>query len=161
AAFTAALLNHQPMGFYNAATLVKDAQRHGLRVLPIDVMRSQWSCTLETMARSSQPEGGGLALRVGLRYARGLRQEAAEALVRQPDLKPFSSIRDLVRRVPELRKDELITLGEIGALNSMARSAMQIPESEIKDATLSPLSGGDAAVRPKSETRALAFHRRD
>ena len=47
AAFTAAMLNNQPMGFYHPATLVKDAQRHGLRVRPIDVMRSEWLCTLE------------------------------------------------------------------------------------------------------------------
>ncbi len=47
AAFTAALLNNQPMGFYRPATIVKDAQRHGLKVLPIDVTRSEWMCTLE------------------------------------------------------------------------------------------------------------------
>src|SRR5213082_3461963 len=48
AAFTAALLNNQPMGFYSPATIVKDAQRHGLKVLPVDVMKSEWECTLET-----------------------------------------------------------------------------------------------------------------
>jgi error-prone DNA polymerase len=53
-AFTAAILNNQPMGFYSAAVLVKDAQRHGLRVRPIDVMRSSWPCTLE------HEEGGSL-----------------------------------------------------------------------------------------------------
>ena len=47
AAFTAALLNNQPMGFYSPATIVKDAQRHGLRVKPVDVQHSQWPCTLE------------------------------------------------------------------------------------------------------------------
>src|SRR5262249_31586424 len=47
AAFTAAMLNNQPMGFYSPATLVKDAQRHGLRVRPIDVTKSDWICTLE------------------------------------------------------------------------------------------------------------------
>src|SRR5438309_11737344 len=47
AAFTAALLNNQPMGFYHASTIVKDAQRHGLKVLPMDVTRSDWKCTLE------------------------------------------------------------------------------------------------------------------
>src|SRR5438132_5688547 len=53
AAFTAALLNNQPMGFYRSATLVKDAQRHGLKILPIDVMKSEWKCTLETGRRTS------------------------------------------------------------------------------------------------------------
>src|SRR5947208_9870287 len=44
AAFTAALLNNQPMGFYRPATIVKDAQRHGLKVLPVDVMKAEWKC---------------------------------------------------------------------------------------------------------------------
>ena len=49
AAFTAALLNNQPMGFYSPATIVKDAQRHGLKLLPVDVTKSEWNCTLETV----------------------------------------------------------------------------------------------------------------
>src|SRR5579863_1194572 len=52
AAFTAALLNNQPMGFYSPATLVKDAQRHGLKMLPADVTRSEWKCTLEAVPSS-------------------------------------------------------------------------------------------------------------
>jgi len=127
AAFTAALLNNQPMGFYRPATVVKDAQRHGLKVFPIDVMKSDWLCTLETVvgcwplvvgtvqnADSEKP-----SLRIGLRYVRGLREEAAQALMRQRCIAPFTSIRDLIQRVPELRKDELNTLAEIGALNSI------------------------------------------
>jgi error-prone DNA polymerase len=127
AAFTAALLNNQPMGFYRPATIVKDAQRHGLKVLPIDVMKSEWQCTLEQtcVARAPTPAFSDAdqtppALRLGLRYARGLREEAAKALVRQRSLAPFISIRDLVHRVPELRKDELSTLAEIGALNEIS-----------------------------------------
>ena len=68
AAFTCALLNNQPMGFYPPAILIKDAQRHGLRVLPVDVAESDWPCTLE--------KGTVPFLRLGLRYARGLREEA-------------------------------------------------------------------------------------
>ena len=64
AAFTAAMLNNQPMGFYHPATLVKDAQRHGLRVRPIDVMRSEWICTLEKNRRRPC-SARGLALRQG------------------------------------------------------------------------------------------------
>src|SRR5258707_7219043 len=52
AAFTAALLNNQPMGFYSPATIVKDAQRHGLKILPVDVMCSDWNCTLEAVLGS-------------------------------------------------------------------------------------------------------------
>jgi error-prone DNA polymerase len=133
AAFTAALLNNQPMGFYRPATIVKDAQRHGLKVLPIDVMKSEWNCTV--VGRSSFVVGGETddassaedqneksALRLGLRYARGLRAEAAQALVRERNRASFASINDLVHRIPELRKDELNTLAEIGALNLMANS---------------------------------------
>jgi error-prone DNA polymerase len=128
AAFTAALLNNQPMGFYRPATIVKDAQRHGLKVLPIDVTKSEWQCALERVARAPTPAFSEVdqtpseapVLRLGLRYARGLREEAAQALVRQRNLAPFISIRDLVHRVPELRKDELNTLAEIGALNEIS-----------------------------------------
>jgi error-prone DNA polymerase len=140
AAFTAALLNNQPMGFYSPATIVKDAQRHGLKLLPIDVTKSEWNCTLETFMNSPQRHGdtenkeisflsvapylrGGngedIALRMGLRYVRGLREEAARSLLRERRMAPFTSIHDLARRVPELRKDELTTLAEIGALNSI------------------------------------------
>ncbi len=118
AAFTAAMLNNQPMGFYNPATLVKDAQRHGLRVKPIDVQRSDWFCTLE-------PENGDearFALRLGLLYARGLRQEVGEALVHARQLRPFDSIHDLALRVPELRKNDLTMLAKIGALNSLGEN---------------------------------------
>jgi error-prone DNA polymerase len=241
AAFTAALLNNQPMGFYHPATIVKDAQRHGLKMLPVDVMKSDWKCKLEEAvigrrpsavgeaAISSQPSAGRaqhsafsiqpallsqasalnsnssefltnchperseepaflgtpqadrilektdsieipwdelgaytrtrtaqshlsakpasqndthrystsntlqtsaaphpmrnphpiIAVRLGLNYVRGLREAAAQALVRERSLSPFTSIHDLSHRVPELRKDELTTLAEIGALNSI------------------------------------------
>ena len=121
AAFTAALLNNQPMGFYSPATITKDAQRHGLKMLPVDVTRSEWMCTLETVVSGQLPAASGTpALRLGLRYVRGLREEGAQALVRERMHAPFASIHDLTRRVPELRKDELTTLAEIGALNAVA-----------------------------------------
>jgi len=110
AAFTAAMLNNQPMGFYSPATLVKDAQRHGLRLKPIDVTRSDWPCTLER-------HGDEICVRLGLRYVKGLREEAAQAIVRALSHRPFASIDDLVRRVPLLRKSEWVMLGEVGALN--------------------------------------------
>jgi error-prone DNA polymerase len=119
AAFTAALLNNQPMGFYSPATIVKDAQRHGLKMLPVDVMCSEWKCSLEAVGRGQGTGDSNIALRMGLRYVRGLREEAAQALVRERLTIPFTSVHDLTRRVPELRKDELTTLAEIGALNSI------------------------------------------
>jgi error-prone DNA polymerase len=162
AAFTAALLNNQPMGFYSPATIVKDAQRHGLKVKPIDVLESDWNCTLEdgkiftTEAQRTQrfldsltpcspclcgeivsPDGderstklaplqSRLALRLGLRYARGLREEAARAIVRERNVRPFTSIADLAYRVPELRRNELVLLASIGALNSIGTNEAEL-----------------------------------
>jgi len=138
AAFTAALLNNQPMGFYRPATIVKDAQRHGLKVLPVDVMKSEWKCTVVNSVIGCAPLDIGQkaerpALRLGLRYVRGLREEAVQALVRERNQTPFTSIHDLVHRVPELRKDELNTLAEIGALNSVLSS--QLPVASDSDTT--------------------------
>ncbi len=110
AAFTAAMLNNQPMGFYNPATLVKDAQRHGLKCKPIDLTRSDWNCTLEKIS-------GGFALRLGLRYVKGLREAIGLEIVRQRELRKFASIDDLKQRIPEIQKSELTGLAEIGALN--------------------------------------------
>jgi error-prone DNA polymerase len=114
AAFTAAMLNNQPMGFYSPSTLVKDAQLHGLRVKPIDVLRSDWLCTLEQEGDSG---ANRFALRLGLLYARGLRQEVGETLVQARYNRAFESIHDLALRVPELRKSDLTMLAKIGALN--------------------------------------------
>ena len=132
AAFTCAMLNNQPMGFYSPAILIKDAQRHGLRVLPVDVTQSEWECTLSRAGASAcQPRtherlAGGVpsgsaspTLRLGLRYARGLREEAARALLRARAERRFTSVDDLATRVRELRKDELNRLAEIGALNPL------------------------------------------
>jgi error-prone DNA polymerase len=167
AAFTAALLNNQPMGFYRPATIVKDAQRHGLKVLPIDVMKSEWKCTLERSAVSNQDSASSVALRLGLRYARGLREEAAQALVHQQNLAPFTSIRDLVHRVPELRKDELNILAEIGALNSVGNSnsprrhggTEETDKHNKKNISIS-VKPSDTSVSPCLRGE-FAFHRRD
>ena len=110
AAFTAAMLNNQPMGFYQPATLVKDAQRHGLRVRPIDVTCSDWLCTLEKTDND-------FSVRLGLRYVKGLRADVAAEIVKQRAFRPFTSINDLKLRVPEIQKDELATLAAVGGLN--------------------------------------------
>jgi error-prone DNA polymerase len=118
AAFTCAILNNQPMGFYSPAVLVKDAQRHGLRVKPIDVQVSAWECTVE-----HEPDGA-LSMRMGLGYAKGLRKQAAEALLaaRVQD-GSFRSADDLALRVPELNRRELSLLARIGALNRVEEVA--------------------------------------
>ena len=114
AAFTCAMLNNQPMGFYSPAILIKDAQRHGLRVLPVDILQSDWSCTVEHRERP--------ALRLGLSYARGLREESGKAILKARGERPFTSVDDLAIRVRDLRKDELNRLAEIGALNSLGEA---------------------------------------
>jgi error-prone DNA polymerase len=114
AAFTCAILNNQPMGFYSPAVLVKDAQRHGLRVKPIDVQVSEWNCTVE------HEKDGTLAMRMGLGYAKGLRRQSAEALIasRKQD-GSFRSAEDLALRVSSLNRKELTLLARIGALNRL------------------------------------------
>jgi error-prone DNA polymerase len=149
AAFLAALLNNQPMGFYHPATLVKDAQRHGLRVRPVDGMRSEWRCTLERIAEvrlqnaESKPNHSAIynlqsafAVRLGLCYVKGLREEAGQALVRARAAAPFASIDDLARRVPELRKDELEALAEIGALNSVTSDEWRVAGGRLSNSKL-------------------------
>ena len=112
AAFTAAILNNQPMGFYSPLTLVKDAQRHGLHFLPVDVNQSIWQCTIE-------PCGGQLAVRLGFNYVKGFRRQTAEALLAERTWSQFASIDDLRRRVPSMSRSELTTLADLGALNEV------------------------------------------
>ena len=118
AAFTAALLNNQPMGFYSPAVLVHDAQLHGLRVKPINALHSEWNCTIEHELKNGQDVP---SLRIGFRYVRGMREAAAEKLVAERRKRCFEGIEDLIRRVPELQKPELVTLSEIGALNPLGK----------------------------------------
>jgi len=182
AAFTAALLNNQPMGFYHPSTIVKDAQRHGLKFKPADVMRSEWLCTLEASRQSPvdshqsadmiptgdrQPATGDFCVRLGLRYVKGLREEAVRALVRERERRPFASIDDLARRVPELRKNEMVALAEVGALNAVA--SCQLPVVSRASA-VSGLYQGTASAVPQSglvnmgalsPAEGLKLHRRD
>ncbi|MGI8958594.1 MAG: error-prone DNA polymerase [Bryobacteraceae bacterium] len=114
AAFTAAILNNQPMGFYSPATLVKDAQRHKQRFRPVDVLRSDYLCTVEV-------EGHASYVRLGLNYVRGLSTATARKMEEERKQSPFNSLRNLVCRVPELQKDEISALAELGALNSLPK----------------------------------------
>src|SRR5262249_38306669 len=146
--------------FYSPATIVKDAQRHGLKVLPVDVMRSEWNCTLEAVspqpseAESDKNVRPTPTLRLGLRYVKGLHEEAGQSIARERKRAPFTSIHDLVRRVPELRKNELNTLAEIGALNS---TGLQIEDCRFRIER--SLDGEKPAIyNRKSE---ISFHRRD
>jgi error-prone DNA polymerase len=186
AAFYSAILNNQPMGFYHPSTLVKDAQRHGVRFAPIDVQVSDWTCRVESDGR----------VRLGLMYVNGLRKEVGEAIERcgekargeereadelrcpkcgcddasmlerldseegfcnvcshlwtwpvaarpsplasrrSPLAPRFSSLDDLIRRTG-IRRDEIATLAEIGALNAFGfdrRTALWQVEQAIRPA---------------------------
>jgi len=174
AAFYTALLNNQPMGFYHPSTLVKDAQRRGVRFHPIDVQVSDWDCTVEA-------DG---AIRLGLRYVGGLREQIGRAIAGPKAQSPkpeaharpacpkcgcddesmlervdarrwfcntcshdwarpapavarrFASLDDLVTRTA-LRRDEVVTLADIGALNAFGydrRSALWQAERAVRPA---------------------------
>jgi error-prone DNA polymerase len=106
AAFVTALLNNQPMGFYSPATLVKDAQRRGVRFAAIDVQISRWNCLVE--------DDG--VVRLGLRYVKGLREEVGRK-IEQGRGERVLSLDDLVTRMG-VRQEEMRVLAEIGALAS-------------------------------------------
>src|SRR5215208_6329044 len=120
------------MGFYQPFTLIKDAQRHGLKVLPIDITCSDWLCTIEKQADST------LAVRLGLRYVKGLSRQSGEAIVRERAAGEFVGIDDLHNRVPVLRKDELRKLAAVGALNFVQDSSRRDALWQVERVTRSP-----------------------
>jgi error-prone DNA polymerase len=141
--FYASLLNNQPMGFYTPATIVKDAQRHGLKIKPVCVSRSDWRCTVVD----------DNTVRLGFCVVNGIRQEHADELVRQRQAQQFDSLEDFKRRVA-LSKEELRTLAELGALNCFTehrRAAMWNVEEMLHDDLLAKnfveaLSGASACL---------------
>jgi error-prone DNA polymerase len=113
AAFTCALINSQPMGFYAPAQLVRDAREHGVEVRPICVCHSDWDCTLEERA------DGEPALRLGLRMVKGLAAEAAERITTARAAQAFASVQDLTLRAGLQRRD-LEALADAGALRQLS-----------------------------------------
>jgi error-prone DNA polymerase len=234
AAFTAAILNNQPMGFYQPATIITDAQRHGLKIKPIDITCSDWECTIEEGDGCRVPGDGGRVpgdgcrlpgdggrvtevggrasgiheaqstystntyppipgprhpapgprhpapgprhpapgprhpapdphpptptVRLGMRYVKGLREEAARALVRERAKGPYADIDDLHNRVPELRKDEMRKLAQVGALNFISGQwpVVSGQKSEVRgqNSILSPQS---SVLSPQSLHRRSAL----
>jgi error-prone DNA polymerase len=113
AAFTCALINSQPMGFYAPAQLVRDAREHGVEVRPINVCASHWDCTLERRA-DDEP-----ALRLGLRMVKGLGDAAAERIEAARAAAAFTSVQDLGLRA-NLARRELEALADAGALRELS-----------------------------------------
>src|SRR4029077_14089260 len=147
--FYASLLNNQPMGFYTPATIVKDAQRHGVNVKPVCVMKSTWRCTVVD----------DNTFRLGLCVVNGLRLEHADQLVRQREDRPFDSLEDFKRRVT-LSKDELRTLAELGALNCFSkhrRAAMWDVEETAHDDLLGSAGASPAVSRASRDTHRELF----
>ncbi|HEY5899193.1 MAG TPA: OB-fold nucleic acid binding domain-containing protein, partial [Burkholderiales bacterium] len=139
AAFCAALLNSQPMGFYAPSQLVQDARRHGVEVRPAEVNASDWDCTLE-----------GAALRLGLRMVGGLSEAAGKQIAAG---KPYGSIHEL-----GLNRKDLRALAAAGALQSIAghrrqahwaaaggdrRAPLDVPSHEDLPGLASPSEGED------------------
>jgi error-prone DNA polymerase len=111
AAFLCALLNAQPMGFYSPATLVEDGKRHGVIIKPVDVQRSDWDCLLEPEAAS----GEGFAVRMGLRYVKGLHEANGRRVVACRHESLFHSLDDFAART-QLDNGMLARLAESGTL---------------------------------------------
>ncbi|MGE0483689.1 MAG: error-prone DNA polymerase [Gammaproteobacteria bacterium] len=120
AAFTAALLNSQPMGFYAPSQLVQDARRHGVEVRRVDVTASAWEATLEP----GRERPGRPALRLGLSQVKGFGEAAAQRLVAARAQAPLQDVTDLALRAG-LDRGELRALSRAGALATLAGNRHQ------------------------------------
>ncbi len=143
AAFAAALLNSQPMGFYAPAQIVRDARDHGVTVLPPDVNRIGWDCDLE------RTESGALALRLGLRQIKGLKQEDAGRIAeaRAAGTRDYADPRDLMRRAgigpPVL---EILARGDAFASMGLSRRQAFWAVRGLASAALEPVRSSDAGL---------------
>jgi error-prone DNA polymerase len=149
AAFLAALLNSQPMGFYAPAQLVQDARRHGVEVRPVDVCASEWDCTLEEGA-------DGKAVRLGLRMVAGLAEGAAGRIVAA---RPFDSVSELALRAALNRRDLdcLAAAGALAALAGHRRNARWLASGiETRPAMAAPREDAVAALDPPDEAAEIA-----
>ncbi|WP_018290157.1 DNA polymerase III subunit alpha [Verrucomicrobium sp. 3C] len=146
--FYAALLNHQPMGFYAPATLIQEGKRRGIRFRPISVLFSEDSCTIE--------EGG--SVRLGLRLALGLTGETRARILAAGAQAPFGSLEEFRRRVPMSRR-ELRLLASLGAFQGLAshrREALwQIERPNFSEEILPRPSEGPCPLSPMSPPERL------
>jgi error-prone DNA polymerase len=167
-AFCAALLNSQPMGFYQPAQLVRDAREHGVEVRPVDVMASDWDCTLLRRGfggQALQGRGVGGEVRLGLRQVKGLRREEAERLIaaRRPEMTTV----DELAQAAGLSARSLELLAEADALRSLAMDRREglwavkglAPEARAKDeAPLLALMGRPGETAPALPPMTLGAH---
>jgi error-prone DNA polymerase len=113
AAFTCALLNSQPMGFYSASQLVQDVRRHGVQVRPVDINQSLWDCSLEA------DDEGRASLRLGFRMVKGLSETAGQRIVAERGSGDYEQAQQLLERAG-LDQRELGVLASSGALQVIA-----------------------------------------
>jgi error-prone DNA polymerase len=118
-AFLCGLLNAQPMGFYAPSQLIQDAQRHGVKVLPVDVQCSALQSTLENLHESSQNSTALLPVRLGLNRVTSLKFEAALRIIHARENGLFDSVEDLTKRA-QLDRGDLIALADANALEQLA-----------------------------------------
>ena len=118
--FACSLLNSQPMGFYSPATIIEDARRHDVQILPVDVLRSRRDCTVESSPHST----GGFALRIGLRYVKGISDKDLTALTSVP--RKIRSIEELVHQtgIPKAAVQKLAEAGAFRELSFNRRTAL-------------------------------------
>lgn len=156
AAFLAALLNAQPLGFYSPSQLVQDARRHQVEVRPPDIAISDWDCTLEESSASAGKGEGQPAVRLGLRLVKGLSADAGEQITKVRAIKAFESVDDLARRA-ELSQQDLQALARANALLSLAghrrQAAWQVSGMLPAPALLrnAPVAEDGIALPPASE----------
>jgi error-prone DNA polymerase len=182
ACFLAGLLDAQPLGFYSPAQLVADARRHGVQVLPLDLMKSQWHCTLEPVTpqqlsagragqahtpRPGLPTGrpGQPAVRLGWQSLRGLGFEASQRIVQARQQGPFRDVGDLARRC-QLSRQALQAMAQSGVLDTLAghrRNALwQASGSDTRAPELIASALDDIPAQleaPSLGERVLADHR--
>lgn len=130
AAFLAALLNSQPMGFYSRSALVQDAQRHGVEVRPVDVCISNWEASLEPPTQGAQP-----AVRLGLNNVKGLEQDAAWRIEEARAIQPFNSAADVAARanLDAAQMTELASANALESLSGNRRQAMWQAKASVPD----------------------------
>ena len=145
AAFLAALLNSQPMGFYTPSQLVQDARRHGVDVRAVDIVSSHWEATLEINSKA-QP-----AVRLGLNLVRGLSQEAGWRIDEARAIRPFHDLSDLALRA-NLSSTDIQALATANALRSLAGHRH---EALWHAATATPYKGLLKAAPPATDTITL------
>ncbi len=149
--YLAGLLNNQPLGFYSPATLVNDARRHGLTVLPVDVNRSAWEHETERIGDSEDPDPArDFAVRLGMRQVKGIDEAARTVLDRERAIGPYRSVRDFVARTGLLEPvvERLVAIGAFDWTDTPRRELLWQLRATLPDADPDrpPLGLTDAAA---------------